>query len=100
MSSARRLGALAGQLRPLPTPTSAGSASEGAFSMLLQDRAAQSDAPSERTEQWEPAETALIVCDMWNLHHCLNATRRVRTTPHLATWHCPSALDSPCCCSQ
>ena len=46
--------------------------------MLLQDRAAQSDAPSERTEQWEPAETALIVCDMWNLHHCLNATRRVR----------------------
>ena len=65
--------------------------------MLLQDRAAQSDAPSERTEQWDPAETALIVCDMWNLHHCLNATRRVRTTPHLATWHCPSTLDSPCC---
>ena len=76
--SARRIGALAGQLRPLPTPTPAGA--EGAFSMLLQDRAAQSDAPSERTEQWEPAETALIVCDMWNLHHCLNATRRVRTS--------------------
>ena len=27
-------------------------------------------------EQWNPAETAVIVCDMWDLHHCLNATRR------------------------
>ena len=23
-------------------------------------------------EQWDPAATALIVCDMWNLHPCLN----------------------------
>ena len=69
--------------------------------MLLQDRAAQSDAPSERTEQWEPAETALIVCDMWNLHHCLNATRRVRTAPHLSHCSLPVRLALlPCCCSQ
>ena len=27
--------------------------------------------------QWRPAETAVIVCDMWNLHHCKNATDRV-----------------------
>jgi type 1 glutamine amidotransferase/nicotinamidase-related amidase len=26
---------------------------------------------------WDPKKTALIVCDMWDLHHCLNATRRV-----------------------
>ncbi len=27
-------------------------------------------------EAWQPAETAVIVCDMWDLHHCLNATLR------------------------
>lgn len=29
-----------------------------------------------RPEKWSPRETAVIVCDMWDLHHCLNATRR------------------------
>ncbi|MEZ6050651.1 MAG: isochorismatase family protein [Planctomycetaceae bacterium] len=29
-----------------------------------------------REESWQPSETAIIVCDMWDLHHCLNATRR------------------------
>jgi nicotinamidase-related amidase/type 1 glutamine amidotransferase len=29
-----------------------------------------------RAETWRPEETAVIVCDMWDLHHCLNATRR------------------------
>jgi nicotinamidase-related amidase len=27
-------------------------------------------------ESWEPKQTAAIVCDMWDLHHCLNAVRR------------------------
>lgn len=27
-------------------------------------------------ESWKPAETAIIVCDMWDAHHCLNAVRR------------------------
>jgi nicotinamidase-related amidase/type 1 glutamine amidotransferase len=31
----------------------------------------------EKTEQWEPDQTAVIVCDMWDAHHCLNAVRRV-----------------------
>ncbi|QEH33772.1 Trehalose utilization [Aquisphaera giovannonii] len=30
----------------------------------------------ERVESWVPAETAVIVCDMWDFHHCLNAVRR------------------------
>jgi len=30
----------------------------------------------ESPERWSPAKTAVIVCDMWDLHHCLNATRR------------------------
>jgi nicotinamidase-related amidase len=29
-----------------------------------------------RTETWSPRETAIIVCDMWDSHHCLNAVRR------------------------
>jgi len=28
------------------------------------------------TESWNPAHTALIVCDVWDLHHSLNAVRR------------------------
>ncbi len=30
----------------------------------------------EKTEQWDPSQTAVIVCDMWDAHHCLNAVRR------------------------
>jgi len=29
-------------------------------------------------EQWQPAQTAIIVCDMWDLHHCKNAVSRVK----------------------
>ena len=31
----------------------------------------------ERTVRWEPAKTALIVCDMWDDHWCQSAARRV-----------------------
>lgn len=27
-------------------------------------------------ERWEPRKTAIIVCDMWDLHHCKNAMKR------------------------
>jgi nicotinamidase-related amidase/type 1 glutamine amidotransferase len=27
-------------------------------------------------KQWDPHKTAVIVCDVWDLHHCLNAVRR------------------------
>lgn len=30
----------------------------------------------EKAAAWDPKETAFIVCDMWDLHHCLNAVRR------------------------
>ena len=29
-----------------------------------------------KSAQWNSSETAVIVCDMWDLHHCLNAVRR------------------------
>jgi nicotinamidase-related amidase/type 1 glutamine amidotransferase len=30
-----------------------------------------------REEKWRPEETAIIVCDVWDLHHCLNAVHRL-----------------------
>jgi nicotinamidase-related amidase len=30
-----------------------------------------------RAEKWKPEQTAVIVCDVWDYHHCLNAVRRV-----------------------
>jgi nicotinamidase-related amidase len=38
----------------------------------------------ETAESWRPAETAIIVCDMWDSHHCLNAVRRcVEVAPRM-----------------
>jgi nicotinamidase-related amidase len=31
---------------------------------------------AEKTASWDPRHTAIIVCDMWDSHHCLNAVRR------------------------
>jgi nicotinamidase-related amidase len=31
----------------------------------------------EKPASWDPKRTAIIVCDMWDSHHCLNAVRRV-----------------------
>lgn len=30
-----------------------------------------------KVETWPAAETAVIVCDVWDYHHCLNAVRRL-----------------------
>lgn len=30
-----------------------------------------------RSEDWQAKDMAVIVCDMWDSHHCLNAVRRV-----------------------
>ncbi|MDR1817335.1 MAG: isochorismatase family protein [Puniceicoccales bacterium] len=42
----------------------------------------EKDAPADiavrqRVEQWKPAETAIIICDMWDKHWCAHATARV-----------------------
>ncbi|MCA9127020.1 MAG: ThuA domain-containing protein [Planctomycetales bacterium] len=29
-----------------------------------------------RPESWQARQTALIICDMWDAHHCVNAVRR------------------------
>ena len=33
--------------------------------------------PSTRVLRWAPAQTAIIICDMWNAHWCRGATARV-----------------------
>lgn len=48
----------------------------------------QSRAPAGKTmlvkESWLPSRTAIIVCDMWDLHHCKNAvTREVEMAPRM-----------------
>jgi nicotinamidase-related amidase/type 1 glutamine amidotransferase len=43
---------------------------------LREEMANGSYAVREKTEQWEASETAVILCDMWDAHHCLNAVRR------------------------
>ncbi len=30
-----------------------------------------------RRESWDPSQTAIVVCDCWDYHHCLNAVRRL-----------------------
>ncbi len=38
----------------------------------------------EAVEKWQPGQTAIIVCDMWDSHHCLNAVRRcVEVAPRM-----------------
>lgn len=34
--------------------------------------------PIWNTQRWEPSRTAVIVCDMWDSHHCYNAVQRVQ----------------------
>ena len=31
-----------------------------------------------QSERWPAAGTAVVVCDVWDSHHCLNAVRRVQ----------------------
>ncbi len=58
-------------------------AAEAPLSLTLQSRA-----PAGKTtlvkEPWLPSRTAIIVCDMWDLHHCKNAvTREVEMAPRM-----------------
>ncbi len=40
------------------------------------EQADGSYAVQTKAEAWQPEQTAIIVCDMWDAHHCLNAVRR------------------------
>ena len=48
---------------------------ETTLPLTLQTRSA-TGRPALVKEQWLPSRTAMIVCDMWDLHHCRNAVIR------------------------
>ncbi len=45
------------------------------YQQPLQPHAAQFHRKT-RHETWEGSQTAVIICDMWDSHHCVNAVRR------------------------
>jgi CBS-domain-containing membrane protein len=50
------------------------------LSLRRQEKSETSDHQYVRTtkaETWSPAETAVIVCDVWDKHHSINAVRRM-----------------------
>ena len=49
-------------------------ADEGNLALKLRSKAGGETI--EKPASWEAKTTAIIVCDMWDLHHCLNAVRR------------------------
>ncbi len=58
-------------------------AAETPLALTLQSRSS-SGRPVLVKEQWPPSSTAVIVCDMWDLHHCKNAvTRAVEMAPRM-----------------
>src|SRR3954447_26423524 len=54
------------------------SADEAAFKLTLRSRAEADGKYTVATKEqaWPAKKTAVIVCDMWDAHHCLNAVRR------------------------
>ena len=45
----------------------------------LRDRVKESDdfIVRLRDQEWDPNNTAVLICDMWDSHHCYNAVKRV-----------------------
>jgi nicotinamidase-related amidase len=56
---------------------------DGELSLVLRNRVPSPAAPArfevrKIAEPWDPHRTALIICDMWDLHHCKRAVDRVQ----------------------
>jgi nicotinamidase-related amidase/type 1 glutamine amidotransferase len=52
------------------------------LSLVLRDRVTSGTEPAifhvrERSERWDAKKTAVVICDMWDLHHCKRAVDRV-----------------------
>jgi nicotinamidase-related amidase len=61
----------------LALPATSGAADKE-FALQLRSRTQEGDALTLTTRhtKWPAGKTAVIVCDMWDAHHCLNAVRR------------------------
>jgi|JI6StandDraft_1071083.scaffolds.fasta_scaffold05663_2 lysophospholipase L1-like esterase/nicotinamidase-related amidase len=69
MSAMRLLSSL------LPVIAASCFAADVPLSLTLQSRSPSGKATLVK-ETWQPSHTAIIVCDMWDLHHCKNAVIR------------------------
>jgi len=49
---------------------------ERAFELKLRSCDCGSNIVRNKSETWKPSETAVVICDMWDRHHSVNATRR------------------------
>lgn len=64
----------------LPASHGHASADDLKLELRSQRRTADADntwARATQKQTWPAAETAVIVCDVWDKHHCLNAVRRL-----------------------
>src|SRR5262245_56161820 len=60
--------------------TSIASAADNTLRLNLRSRAGttpDAEIVTERQVNWDPKQTALIICDMWDDHWCKSAARRV-----------------------
>ena len=60
-------------------PLSGAAMAESAFDLTLRRQIETPDGAFKTEflqQRWDAAKTAVIVCDMWDSHHCLNAVRR------------------------
>lgn len=52
-------------------------AADGPLAIHLRTRSKSGNVTTENVVRWDPKETAIIVCDMWDGHWCKGASRRV-----------------------
>jgi nicotinamidase-related amidase/type 1 glutamine amidotransferase len=76
------LALLAGAVAPAPGTDGGAKADPATLALQLRTRVESKPGSGRfhtvvRPAKWDAKKTAVIVCDMWDLHHCLNATRRV-----------------------
>jgi nicotinamidase-related amidase/type 1 glutamine amidotransferase len=56
---------------------------EGTFVLKLREQVPIAEGSANfhqvvRSAEWNPKKTAIVICDVWDSHHCLNAVRRVQ----------------------
>ena len=58
--------------------------STGPLQLSARHRSPTQDAPVTEPVSFDPHQTALVICDMWDKHWCKSATRRVaEMAPHI-----------------
>ena len=62
----------------LPRMTELLSQSSYGTERLIRQRPTWSSGGPHGLGHWDPAASALIICDMWDAHHCYGATQRVK----------------------